>query len=227
MRMTHKLYWSQNVGGISACGGRRGGMSSAAVRLAAGSARTGARSQRTAVKIRRPKSEGRNKAEVRRPNKNFVRPLRLPAATARDSRVPPPHRLSAFALRISAFLPPSGFASSFLNCTQNGFNILLHATSSWISFRHTLVRQDRTFISTCASRNIGTAAREGPVFREIVTSADGEALSHFGSGSASLGFLSRRHPRQPLQPISWFRFGLRDGSQLRQSVCLREEHPSF
>src|ERR1035437_3423989 len=123
---------------------------------------------------------------------------------------------SDFGLRPSFGLRSSAFASSFLNCTQNGFNILLHATSSWISFRHTLVRQDRTFISTCASRNIGTAAREGPVFREIVTSADGEALSHFGSGSASLGFLSRRHPRQPLQPISWFRFGLRDGSQLRQ-----------
>jgi hypothetical protein len=71
---------------------------------------------------------------------------------------------------------------------QNGFNILLRATTSWLSFGHTLVRQDRTFISTCASRNIGTAAREGPVFREIVTPADGEALSHFGSGYARLGF---------------------------------------
>jgi hypothetical protein len=79
---------------------------------------------------------------------------------------------------------------------QNGFNFLLRTRSSWISFGHTLVRQDRTFISTCASRNIGTAAREGPVFREIVTPADGEALSHFGSGSASLGFQlsSRPHP---------------------------------
>ena len=71
---------------------------------------------------------------------------------------------------------------------QNGFNFLLRATSSWISFGHTLVRQDRTFVSTCVSRNIGTAAREGPVFREIVTPADGEALSHFGSGYARLGF---------------------------------------
>ena len=88
--------------------------------------------------------------------------------------------------RVSQF--HSGFASSFLNCMQNGFNFLLRATSSRVFFGHTLVRQDRTFISTCASRNIGTAARECPVFREIVTPADGEALSHFGSGSASLGF---------------------------------------
>jgi hypothetical protein len=82
----------------------------------------------------------------------------------------------------------TGFASSFLNCLQNGFNYLLRAKSSWISFGHTLVRRGRTFISTCASRNIGTAAREGHAFRENVTSADGEALSHFGSGYARLGF---------------------------------------
>ena len=92
------------------------------------------------------------------------------------------------------------FASSFLNCMQNGFNFLLRATSSWVFFGHTLVRQDRTFISTCASRNIGTAAREGPVFREIVTPADGEALSHFGSGSASLGFRTSDFTPTPPAP---------------------------
>jgi hypothetical protein len=71
---------------------------------------------------------------------------------------------------------------------QNGFNFLLSA-ATFSNFLEALLTAARPqFTSTCSSRNIGTAAREGHVFRKNWCSGRWRSFVPFGSGCARLGF---------------------------------------
>ena len=93
--------------------------------------------------------------------------------------------MTGFSLRVTRH--PS-FSSSFLNCTQIGFNFLLRAESSWDLFwTYSTAARPHIYKHLRKQEHWHSGTRR-PVFREIVTPAEGEVFSHFGSGSASLGF---------------------------------------
>src|ERR1035437_5005865 len=111
---SHTPCCSQKVGGISPCGGRKGGMSSGTSELVVAANNGWAASrQKPMGKTRRPKPEGRKKAEAQNPNKDAAGSLRPVAVAAADSHAPQPPWPPAFCLLPSAFcLPPFILSSS-------------------------------------------------------------------------------------------------------------------